>query len=103
MEYLYETFNDVSLIGELLRSFLESFGNIETEWSGLDADSSEIKAKTHSLKGVVGNFHIDEIYNMILRFESETDSIAKQNILKSIVLAVKELNEDIDGELKNIK
>ena len=99
LAYLNDTFNNEEFTKELLSSFIDLYGNIKNDWQDLDLHSADAKMKIHSLKGVVGNLRIKEIYNMVVNFELESDTTVKNEILSSIILAVIDLNEEIKKEL----
>ena len=103
MEYLNGMFKDKKLIAELLSSFLQSFGNADTEWINFSVDSDDIKERIHGLKGVTGNLCFKQVYEMSISFEKESDILAKKHIFDSIIEALKGLNEEIKAEIKKIQ
>ncbi len=100
LAYLNDTFNNREFTKELLSSFIDLYGNIKDDWKNINISSDDAKIKIHSLKGVVGNMQIKEIYNMVVNLELESNARVKEKMLSSIILAVTDLNEEIKEELK---
>ena len=97
--YLDEILNNKEFTKELLSSFIDQYGSIKNDWENININSDDAKMKIHSLKGVLGNLQIKEIYNMVVNFELESDIKIKEKLLSSIIIAVADLNEEIKKEL----
>lgn len=66
---------------------------LKREADNININSDDAKIKIHSLKGVLGNLQIKEIYNMVVNFELKSD--IKERLLSSIIITVADLNEEI--------
>lgn len=98
-DYLKSNFTDKHMIELLLNSFLETYATIGQDWLNLDANTEDARIKVHTLKGVSGNLHFDNIYELSKNFEKENDPDVKQQMLQSIVTRIGLLNKQIEEEL----
>lgn len=99
MEYLNSVFQDRGLIQELLISFMDTYSEIKTDWDNLDVNSEDVRMKVHTLKGVAGNLHIDNMYEEARMFEEESVASVKEKIFTNLIRLVVSLNEEIRREL----
>ncbi|MFV0404581.1 MAG: ATP-binding protein [Bacteroides graminisolvens] len=99
IKYLDEILNSKEFTKELLSSFIDQYGKIEDDWKDININSENAKMKIHSLKGVLGNIQIKEIYNMVVNLEREADATIKEKLLSAVIVAVTDLNEEIKREL----
>lgn len=88
---------------DLVRMFLkyyDSYKNINIELNSLDTDSKEFEMYIHKLKGVSGNLHIIDIYNMCSLIENTKKTKKTEEMIKQLSSKMQEVLKLIDTQIR---